>query len=88
MEKDFNYDDFTWDMVQSENKFFANHMAEKTKLEFSFLDDETIIGTLKWYDERNLGVLNEEKEEIYLDKRALKWIKLLKSDQEKVKNEE
>ena len=77
VKEEFDYNDFTWDMVQSENRFFALHMADKSTIEFVFLDGEVITGKIKWYDELNLGVITDEKEEIYIDKRFLKWIKAL-----------
>ncbi len=78
--EDFNYEDFSWDMVKSESKALAGYIAEKIPMEFTFLDGEILIGTIKWFDEMSLGILNDSQEEIYIDKRYLKWFKpLIKS---------
>lgn len=73
--EDFNYEDFSWDMVKSESKALARYITEKIPMEFTFLDGEILIGTIKWYDEMSLGILNDRQEEIYIDKRYLKWFK-------------
>lgn len=75
--EDFNYEDFSWDMVKSESKALAGYITEKITMEFTFLDGEILIGTIKWYDEMSLGILNARQEEIYIDKRYLKWFKPL-----------
>jgi hypothetical protein len=75
--EDFDYNDFSWDMVQSENKFYGKNMAEKKIIEVAFLGGEVLTGKIKWYDELNLGILNEQGEEIYIDKRSVKWLRTL-----------
>ncbi len=75
--EDFNCEDFSWDMVKSENKALAGYITEKIPMEFTFLDGEILIGTIKWFDEMSLGIVNDSQEEIYIDKRYLKWFKPL-----------
>ncbi len=75
--EDFNYEDFKMDMVQSENKFFAHQMGEKNTIEFRFVDDEVLMGKIKWYDELSIGILNESGEEVYVDKRSLKFFRAI-----------
>jgi len=71
----FNYDDFCWDMVKAESKALAIYITEKIPMEFTFLDGEILVGKIKWYDEMSIGILNDQEEEIYIDKRYLKWFK-------------
>lgn len=72
----FDYSNFNWNMVQSENKFFARAKEDEIKAEFAFIDGEVLKGNIVWYDDMSIGIKNEEGEEIYLDKRALKWIRI------------
>ncbi|HPZ06474.1 MAG TPA: hypothetical protein PL110_00040 [Candidatus Eremiobacteraeota bacterium] len=72
----FDYNDFSWDMVQPESKTLGRYMIDRIPVEFTFIDGEILIGEIKWYDEMSIGILNNLGEEIYIDKRSLKWLKV------------
>ena len=76
MEETFDYNDFNWQMVQSENRFFARAKEDEIKAEYVFIDGEILKGNIVWYDDMSIGIKNEEGEEIYIDKRSLKWIRI------------
>jgi sRNA-binding regulator protein Hfq len=58
----------------AENYYYLKQMNKKTQVAISFLDGETVDGTIEWYD-RNCIKLNREKEpNLLVYKRGIKYI--------------
>jgi len=78
-EPEFNVEDLTIDMIRADSKFLHKYLLEKVLLEFAFIGGEFVTGRIKWHDEIAIGVINELNEEMYIDKRSLKWFRTVNS---------